>query len=415
MKEKAIQGNSKMSGPGVSIILPSLRPFQLAQCLASIERYTVDIDYEVVVVSPFDIDPNPNIVHVKEVSREGVCRAVTAGYERARGEYVILMADDSRATPLWVTNMIAFMRPHDDEIFEGRFQHFQATGVVPEFTVYGKLYTGFFCIRRDKVARIGGLFDCYYRGFWADPDLSLRVWHHGGRVETCPNAWVYSADCPDDVHENSYNKYFVRDQEAFFRRWYHIYAQPGESRSFAACQGRKPIPSSLMPPEECVKLYISLQRQDWGNVKNILNSDNDDVCIFPESLPVLYDYAMQMLLLPGHPKKIHYAVIRWLYQKGYPRSPFDAQLFKKNRLFIQQWDWRADIHTASSVAHSLIDRRGLAAVADIALRAIRFLINCLGRRAVTYIASKAMRLVLIFTLFFVMQIRNGGQRRGLPT
>jgi len=51
--------------PLVSIILPSLRPSQLAQCLASIERYTVGIDYEVVVVSPFDIEPHSNVVHVR--------------------------------------------------------------------------------------------------------------------------------------------------------------------------------------------------------------------------------------------------------------------------------------------------------------------------------------------------------------
>jgi len=120
--------DSKMNKPLVSIVLPSLRPSQLAQCLASIHHYTVGIDYEVVVVSPFDIEPHPNVVHVKEVRSEGTYQAVASGYERAKGEYIIHIPDDCRATPLWAANMIAFMRPHDDEIFEGSFRFFDAKG-----------------------------------------------------------------------------------------------------------------------------------------------------------------------------------------------------------------------------------------------------------------------------------------------
>ena len=69
-----------MNKPLVSIILPSLRPSELAECLASIHRYTVGIDYEVVVVSPFDIEPHPNVVHVKEDRSEGVYKAAANGY-----------------------------------------------------------------------------------------------------------------------------------------------------------------------------------------------------------------------------------------------------------------------------------------------------------------------------------------------
>ena len=124
----------------ISVIIPSLRPLQLRQCLASIERYTADIEYEVIVVSPFDIDMSQNVVHVKESKSEGVYRAVAAGYERAKGEYIIHIPDDSRATPLWAVNMIAFMKPHDGEIFEGNFRHFDARGERPEPGFYGKLF-----------------------------------------------------------------------------------------------------------------------------------------------------------------------------------------------------------------------------------------------------------------------------------
>lgn len=334
-----------MDKPLVSIIVPSLRPSQLAPCLASIHRYTVGIDYEVVVVSPFDIEPHPNVVHVKEARAEGLHQATTSGYEQAKGEYIIIIYDDSWATPLWAANMIAFMRPHDDEIFEGSFQLFKARGELPEVTLYGKLYAQCFCIRRDKVAGIGGLMDCYYKSCWGDPDLSLRVWHSGGRVETCPDAWLYFVECDDDVHKSSIKRYLVRDQEAFFQRWHHIHGQPGQGRTYLACFGmRRCTLSPELPPEECVKLLVSIRNRDWKTVKNILMSENSDGCIFPESLPVLYNYVMKLLPLPRSPKTTLYAVIKWLRKKGCAPSPFNAKLLKES-LLTHERRWRTVVYT----------------------------------------------------------------------
>lgn len=341
-----------MGMPLISVIVPSLRPSQIVRCLASIERYTGDIDYEVVVVSPFDIQPHPNVVHVKEAKSEGVYKAVSNGFEQAKGEYVICLCDECRATPLWAANMIAFMRPHDDEIFEGSFRQFHAKGEEPEFTIYGKLYAPFSCIRRDKVASIAGLLDCRYKSFCGDPDLSLRVWSSGGRVETCPNAWLYTAESNDDVHKSNLGDYLIADEEAFLRRWHHIWAQPTECKTFRACHGVRKLPLAL-PPEECVKLYVSIQRGDWETVKNVLFSNRSDACVFPESLPILYDYAIKMLSWPHSPKKTAYAVIKWLRKKGYAPSPFDARLLKESLLTREQ-GWRAVIYFALRVIRLIL-------------------------------------------------------------
>lgn len=307
-----------MGNPVVSVILPSLRLSQLVQCLTSIERYTVDINYEVVVVSPFDIEPRPNVVHVKEPRAEGIYKAVARGYEQAKGEYTIHIPDDSRATPHWAANMIAFMRPHDNKIFEGNFRHFDAEGERPEPGYYRKLFAPFLCIRKDRVDRVGGLMDCYYDSFFGDADLSLRVWYHGGKVETCPNAWVYHADYSDNTHKSSYNRYFVRDREAFIRRWHHIYARPGESKDFYASQPiERQTLSPDLPPEKCVKLYISMQRRDWKTIKKVLMSDNRDDCIYPEGFPILYNRVVEMMRAPLSPKRTLYSILEWLREKGY--------------------------------------------------------------------------------------------------
>ncbi|MFC1921603.1 glycosyltransferase family 2 protein, partial [Chloroflexota bacterium] len=270
-----------MNKPLVSIVLPSLRPIQLAECLASIHRYTVGIDYEVVVISPFNIDPHPNVVYVKEDKPEGVYRAVARGYERAEGEYIIHIPDDCWVTPNWLTNMISFMKPHDDEIFIGSFRRFNVKEERVEQGHYGKLIAPFICIRRDKVYLVGSLMDCHYRSFWGDPDLSLRVWHNGGRVETCPDAWIYYPDRRvDKTYESSYNNYFTRDKEAFISRWYPIFGRPVDT-PLGHQQPLEPsvLPDSL-PPEQCAKLYFSLRRKDWKIVRETITSEDSTDCVY---------------------------------------------------------------------------------------------------------------------------------------
>ncbi|MBI4232794.1 glycosyltransferase [Candidatus Peregrinibacteria bacterium] len=327
-----------MDKPAVSIILPSLRLAQLKQCLASIKSYTVGITCEVIVISPFDIEPYPNVVHVKETKPEGVYKAVDSGYEQARGEYLIHIPDDSRATPHWAGNMIEFMRPYDNEIFEGNFRHFDVRGERPEPGIYGKLFAPFLCIRKDKADKIGGLMDCYYKSSWGDPDLSLRVWYNGGRVETCPNAWIYHADCNDEVHRESHDKYFIRDQQAFVRKWHHIYARPGESKNFYASypiEKQNLLPG--LPPEQCARLYVSIKRRDWQAVRAILTSKDTNFCFYPEGLSILYDYTMETLKLPGVPGETLNPVLEWIREKGYLTSSSNGKSRKALSVLPRLW------------------------------------------------------------------------------
>jgi len=338
-----------MNTPVISIILPSLRPAQLKLCLASIERYTEGIAYEVVVISPFDMEPNPKVVHVKEkTGAQGIYKAVASGYEQAKGEYIIHIPDDTRTTPSWATNMLAFMRPHDDEIFEGNFRHFDARGERLEPGYYGKLFAPFICIRRDKADRIGGLMDRCYSSFFGDADLSLRVWHNGGSVETCPNAWIYHADCNDEVHNISNSSYFLRDRETFTQRWHHIYARNGESKDFYASKpiAKKP-PSPELPPEECTKLYVSIKRRDWESVKKVLISDSSTACLYPEGFPVLYRCVMEMLQSTHTPHDTLSSVLEWLSRKGYTPSTADAEPAEKR--LMSQWVRSAIINIARAL------------------------------------------------------------------
>jgi len=207
----------------VSIIIASLRPNELKQCLESIHQCSAGIDYEVVVISPFDIEPHPRVVHIRERKPEGNYNAVAKGYRRAKGEYVVALSDDLVVTQGWLKSMVAFMRPHDNEVFQGRFRHMVAHGDVvlerPLMNYFGFMFSGFPCMRKDKLQE-GGLFDNkLLHGFWGDPDLGLRVWTNGGRVETCQDSVIVAYPCLDELDRTSKEKWQEADGKAFCQRW----------------------------------------------------------------------------------------------------------------------------------------------------------------------------------------------------
>lgn len=205
-----------------SIIITSLRPERLEECLQSIDQYTAGIDYEVILVSPFDVKPHPNVVHIRETEPGGTVKATALGYQYVKGEYVITMSDDSRVTAYWLENMIAFMRPHDNEMFEGGFKHMDSSGNTSRPRYYGKPFATLPCIRKDKADELIGFFDYpYYQNGFGDPDLSLRVYRAGGTVGICPDAKISVLENdPDDlVNKENRRKYYERDRAAFKKRW----------------------------------------------------------------------------------------------------------------------------------------------------------------------------------------------------
>ena len=213
-----------MFKPLVSIIIPSVRPDELEACLNSIDKFTEGFDYEVLAITTFKIKNHPNTIRVIEDKLEGTYRAVALGYTIARGEYIVHIPDDSRATPYWLDNMLDFMQPHNKEIFEGSFRYYDKLGEGHQHGYYGKHFAAFICIRKDVADHIGGLMDLSYRSFYGDPDLGLRVWHNGGQVKTCYNAWLWRQDCLDDNRTYSRSLYFSLDEKVFIDRWHLIYS-----------------------------------------------------------------------------------------------------------------------------------------------------------------------------------------------
>lgn len=230
--------------PEISIIMPSLRPDALSQTLGEFSITDKDSDYEIVVVSPFEVRNQDRVVHMYEEEPQGNNLANDIGYKNSSGQYIIAWSDDSSPTPNCLSNMLAFVKSKE-EPFIGAFRvKDQLNQEHSNCCVYDKLYAAWGCASRNTVNMIGGHYDPIFKSHWSDPDMSLRVWAKGGKVEICPNAWVIKRYIEDEVHKSNYEKYFNKDMETFFNRWHNTLGS-GIKRDFHSVN--KPIFIGVKP------------------------------------------------------------------------------------------------------------------------------------------------------------------------
>jgi len=333
----------------VSIVIGSVRHHQTVKCLESIHRYTKDIPYEVVLIAPFDIEPHPNVVYVRESNPRGYYWAISDAFEQASGEYIIHIADDCRATPLWAKNMINYMKLHDGEIFEGSYRHFDVKGERAPQGHYGKLIAPFICIRKDVARQIGGLMDTYYTSFCGDPDLAMRVWHNGGSVGTCPDAWIYHCDDDDEQFFKRRKKYGAKDVQAFLARWYELYRRPGDVHT-----GREqPLPGHPalfgLPPEICTRLYHAVINRNWHKIKGIIAAaKKNEMPVYPEGFDALYKLLKTTSRRTIFHRKELNAISSWLLENGFDMALY--ALKSKSTISLRERIWRYLIVVPSAIA-----------------------------------------------------------------
>jgi len=205
--------------PEISIILPSLREKLALETIKEFEITNKDFDYEIVIISPFPVK-REKIVHVFEEKPQGVSIAYNAGYKCSSGKYICWWSDDAFPTKGCLLNMVNFLKTKKPP-FIGAFGIKDKKGIEhPQWKAYGKLYACWGCASRETIEMVGGFFDPIYKCYFADPDLGLRVWEKGGRVEVCPDAWLISHGLMDKLREDNQIRYFEKDMNAFFDRWH---------------------------------------------------------------------------------------------------------------------------------------------------------------------------------------------------
>lgn len=203
----------------ISILLPSLRPEAAARVVKDFSLTNSAADYEIIVVSPFKVN-GEKVVHIFEKERRGVMFAMNQAYKVATGEYIVGWSDDALPENDCLEHIVDFVQSHDGLFIAGfRLRNIKGKE-LEQWNIYGKLHACWFCVPRKTLDAVGGLFDPAYKNFWADPDLSMRVWDQEGEVGLCPNAWITVAQIDDKVKADNLNSSFDADAAFFFDRWH---------------------------------------------------------------------------------------------------------------------------------------------------------------------------------------------------
>jgi GT2 family glycosyltransferase/ADP-heptose:LPS heptosyltransferase/predicted SAM-dependent methyltransferase len=249
------------AAPRVSIVIPHYRGFEvLERCLASLFREGAEAPFEVIVVDDSGTGEDsariavwtPRVRLVRNERNLGFSHSCNAGVEAARGEFVVLLNNDTTVTAGWLDRMLTLLESEPRAAMVGprllypgshAIQH--CGTVINENGVAEHLYrflpghlaganrvrryralTGAcLLVRRRDLLEVGGL-DPEYRNGGEDTDLCFSFIDRGRTLLYCPDSVVFHHEGysrglrdlanPDDVYNRDrlrqrWGKYLVSD------------------------------------------------------------------------------------------------------------------------------------------------------------------------------------------------------------
>lgn len=265
-----------------SIIIPFVNNAELVlKCLDSIRRYTPTNKYEVILVdnasSPGDANniakyvvDKSEIEMIRNSTNLNYALGNNVGFSRSKGEYVVLLNNDTEVTAGWLEELIPPLR--DDETIGATGPRLlygdgtvQCAGIVFNdkskipYHIYRNepgdaphvnrkrhfqaLTGACFAMRAIDFARLNGLDPSFINGC-EDIDLCFRISELGKKPLYCPGATVYH-------HEGltaGRNDYVLLNRKLFILRWGHsivpddqaFYRQDGFAVSCFIKKGTEP-------------------------------------------------------------------------------------------------------------------------------------------------------------------------------
>jgi GT2 family glycosyltransferase len=225
----------------LSIIIPTCnRAAQLERGLRALAD-GVQCSFEAIVVDGASEDETSSVLNrsrellgdrlkvIREERREGFVRAANKGFAAAVGRNMTWLNDDARPLPGALDTAVTQIDAASDDVgFLAMFHRWHSTrNVAYEIFhagqtyrlchVRGTLYANFALGRRATFQRLG-YFDERYFLYAADPDLSLKAWHAGLKIEAAYASIIDHDELGDDRRAGD----LVRgreDNEKLFAKW----------------------------------------------------------------------------------------------------------------------------------------------------------------------------------------------------
>lgn len=207
----------------ISVLLPTVRPHLIERCFGSIRSAAGRVPYEVVIVAdfaPFDL-AGFDITELERCTwmmreREGVVVAVNQACTMARGTHWFLFNDESVLDEGALEMLYhAAMREPRTLLGPRHLPPFR-------FQYYGLPFQPFPFASRELFDELGGVLDPAYKGFYADPDLSMRAHARGIPIKVVEEAVIRHHNHHDDPHACSVVQYLDQDRQTFRSRWDHL-------------------------------------------------------------------------------------------------------------------------------------------------------------------------------------------------
>lgn len=198
----------------ISVILPTIRPENLARTLNSIESV---VPHEVIIIADFLGDGHSKVKWIYDPVRKGTIDAIDRGYKAAHGDYIFVINDETVLHHECLDALYDKAKSDNSILYTPRHEPY-----FP-FFYYGKFFAAFPFASRKLLNRCGGLFDTVYKSFYADPDLSLRVYAIGSTIKIVEDAVITHLNRPDAIgHQDNVNNHLKQDQAIFKKRWAHL-------------------------------------------------------------------------------------------------------------------------------------------------------------------------------------------------
>ena len=288
--------------PRVSIVVPVYNQIDYTlRCLAAIAQHTSDIAYEVIVID--DCSPDRRMAQLRDIANlhlyrnaqnRGFLSSCNEGAAHARGEYIVLLNNDTEVQPGWLHAILEVFADRPDAGIvgaklvypDGSLQ--EAGGIcwqdgsawnygrhgnalLPEFNYLRETdYCSGACIAMPRTLwnQLGGFDESYAPAYYEDTDLAFRMRAIGWKVYYQPQAVVVHHEGKSNGTDTftGIKAYQVRNQTIFWQRWQHTLAAhpPNGQRVFRARErsfGRTII---LM-----IDHYVPCPDQDAGS-RNIM-------------------------------------------------------------------------------------------------------------------------------------------------
>ncbi|MEP6696056.1 MAG: HAD-IIIA family hydrolase [Pseudonocardiales bacterium] len=185
----------------VSVVIPTIRPDLLRNCLGSLAGANGPLPGEVVVVDdrphtgwPLDVDVPGKLARRISVHRgpaRGPAAARNVGWRVATGDWIAFLDDDVVVSPTWLADLAADLAEmlQDVAASQGRIHVPLPAGRRPtdwERNIAGletaRWATADMAYRRSVLAAVGGFDERFRRAYREDADLALRVRAAGHRL-----------------------------------------------------------------------------------------------------------------------------------------------------------------------------------------------------------------------------------------